>query len=450
MQPKSFSLLIFRVLFLLTSLLFIVPALPAQIQKGGGSAGESAVLPTKVPSRVPIAKTGVPQQAISTEITLPPSNPRINAYNRVWYILYFVGFGWELLGLGLLVRLRVAPRLRDWLEQKTRFRFLHAAGVYAVISLFLMLWNLPIGFYAYLHERAYGFATQPITLWLMDHGRGYLFSLLSIPAVWIGYWLLSRQPKRWWLWLWLASIPWQLAMIVFWPVVVAPTYNHFVPLQNRELRDKLLAEASQAGIEGARVFQVDISKRTTKLNAYVTGIGPTKRIVLWDTTLKALSEDEILAIMGHEMGHYVLGHIWWRFGEGVVGAFILLWLLHKLLPWLVRVWGTRYGVRDVGDIGGLPIALFALQCLLFLQTPVESALSRMHEHAADRYGLELTHKNEAMARAFVTFVTHDYSDPDPPKFLVYWFYSHPPLKERVDFALHYHPTNEARPTTNDQ
>jgi STE24 endopeptidase len=430
-----------RALFLLIGLLLIALPLCAQSPKGGTPVQDKALHSAKVPSHVSLP-TAVPPKAVPSEISLPPANPRINAYNRFWYILYFAGFAWELLGLALLVRLRVGPRLRDWLEKKTRFSLLQAAGIYAVISLFLMVWNLPPGAYAYLHERVYSFATLTPALWLMDHGRAYLFSLLHIPAVWIGYWLLSRQPKRWWLWLWLASIPWQVAMIVFWPVVVAPTYNRFVPLQNRELRDKLLAEASKAGIEGARVFQVDISKRTTKLNAYVTGVGPTKRIVLWDTTLKSLSEDEILAIMGHEMGHYVLGHVWWRFGEGVVGAFILLWLLHKLLPWLVRVWGRHYGVRDVADMGGLPLAMFALQLMLFFQTPAEAALSRWHEHEADHYGLQLTHKNEAMARAFITFVTHDYSDPDPPAFLVYWFYSHPPLRERVDFALNYGKTND--------
>jgi Zn-dependent protease with chaperone function len=226
-------------------------------------------------------------------------------------------------------------------------------------------------------------------------------------------------------------------MIVLRPLVVAPAYNRFTPMRDQQLRQRLEALAEKAGVRGARVYQVDISRRTTKLNAYVTGIGPSKRIVIWDTTLKALSHDEIAAIMAHELGHYVLGHIWWKLGESIFGAFALLWLLGLLYPWAIERWGRRYGVKSVLDVAGLPVFSVVLYVLMLLQTPVERALSRMHERAADRYGLELNGDGPAMARAYVVFVRRDFTDPDPPLFIHWWFGSHPTLRERVEEAVAY-------------
>jgi Zn-dependent protease with chaperone function len=374
----------------------------------------------------------------AASISLPPASPRIRAYNRTWYTLYFVGTAWEMLGLGLLLRFRVGPALRDAVERRTLNRFLQAALFFAVLSLLLALWRLPLGYYAYAFDRSYGFARQSFGLWLTDRGRAYLIGLPSAIAVWLGYWLLRRSPRRWWLWLWAAAVPWIAAQAALWPVVIAPLYNRFVPMPESPLRTRLLDLASRAGIQGAQVYVVDISRRTTKLNAYVAGIGPTKRIVIWDTTLKALSEDEVAAIMGHEMGHYVLHHVWWSAIAGSGGAFIILWLLSRALPWTIRRWGASLGIRGIDDLAGLPLVLLLLYVVLFLQTPAASALSRYQEHEADRFGLELTGLNEATARAFISFVNRDYADPDPPPFIVFWFYTHPPLRDRVDFALTYH------------
>jgi STE24 endopeptidase len=369
------------------------------------------------------------------------TSPEIIRYNRIRYALYFVAVGWNLLGLGMAVALGLGAHLRRIIERRTHRRFWQAAFFYAVFSLGLLLWNLPSALTSRLIEQSYGFSTHGPFLWLTDLGRGYLFGLANIPAVWLGYWLLERSPRRWWLWLALASIPWSLATTVLWPVVVAPAYNRFEPLRNAALRDRLLNLAEQAGIRGAKVYQVDISRRTTKLNAYVAGLGPTKRIVLWDTTLKALSEDEIVAIMGHEIGHYVLGHAWWRFAAEVLGAFILLWILSKLLPWAVGQFGCRAGIRAMHDLASLPLIMFLLSVLLFLQTPLASALSRYQERQADRFGLELTGLKEATAGAYITFVERDFADPDPPAFIVFWLYSHPPIRERIAFAQSHSPAN---------
>lgn len=403
----------------------------AQLGAGGPPQAPSAVMSggTRDLTLLTDAHPGRP--------SLPPVNPRIQSYNRTWYALYFFSSVWEVLGLLLMLRLRIGPRLRDYFKSMTRFPLLEAAGFYAVYSLLLALWHLPLAFYGYTFDREYGFARQSVSLWLVDRGRGYLFGLLSILAVWFGYRLLQWSPKRWWLWLWVGAIPWIVAQSILWPVVVAPMYNRFIPMPEGRLRDRLLDLSRKAGVEGAQVFEVDISRRTTKLNAYVAGIGPTKRIVIWDTTLKELSDDEIVAIIGHELGHYVLSHVWWNALSSCAGAFAILWLLSRILPWAVERWGVRLDIRGLDDLGGLPLVSLVLLVILFLQTPIESAISRYEEHQADRYGLELTGLHEATARAFITFVKRDYADPDPPPFIVFWFYSHPPIRDRVNFALNY-------------
>jgi len=255
----------------------------------------------------------------------------------------------------------------------------------------------------------------------------------------MGYLLLERSPRRWWVWLWLASIPWALLMTVLWPVAIDPLYNRFEPMRREPLRTRIADLSRNAGVTDPEILQTDSSKRSTKLNAYVTGLGPTKRIVVFDTTLRALSEDEVVAIVGHEMGHYVLHHIWWGFVMAVIGGLGFLWLLSQILPRVIERFGPRFGITALNDLAGLPLVILVMSVLMFVQMPLVNAISRHQEHAADRYGLELTHLNRAMASSFVKFVTHDYADPDPPPFIVFWLYSHPPIRERVEFALHYRP-----------
>lgn len=392
----------------------------------------------QVPPSTPNPAHSVIRAVKNAPPILPPANSRIDAYNRTWYALYFVGAAWEVLGLGWMLRFRVGPRLRDAVERRTRNRFLQTVLFYAPYSLLLALWHLPLGYFGYTFDRSYGFARQSIELWLLDRGRAYLLGLPTAVAIWFGYWLVRTSPKRWWIWLWSWAVPWLAIQASLWPVVVAPMYNQFTPMEEGPLRTRLIDLAQRAGIGQAQVYVVDISRRTTKLNAYVAGLGPTTRIVLWDTTLKALSDDEVVAITGHEMGHYVLHHVWWSIVWSSVGAFVILWLLSRALPWSVRRWGERLGIRALDDLGGLPQVSLWLFIIVFLQTPIAGVISRGHEREADRYGLELTGLNDATARAFISFVNRDYADPDPPPFIVFWFYSHPPLRERVDFALSYH------------
>ena len=181
------------------------------------------------------------------------------------------------------------------------------------------------------------------------------------------------------------------------------------------------------------------------MNAYVTGLGPSKRIVLWDTLLAKLDHDEILAVMGHEMGHYVLHHIWKGMAFGIAVSLIGFFLGQKICERGVARWGARWGVTDCADPAALPWLLLVATLIGFVGSPIDSGFSRHIEHQADKFGLELTHLNEAMASSFVKFAEDSKHDPNPPRFIEWWRYSHPAAQRRIDFALSYRPWGERAP-----
>jgi Zn-dependent protease with chaperone function len=212
---------------------------------------------------------------------------------------------------------------------------------------------------------------------------------------------------------------------------VDPLFNDFVPLKDPVLRRDLLDMAQRAGIDGGRVYQVNKSKQTTTMNAYVTGVGVSKRIVMWDTLLAKLDHDEIMATMGHEMGHYVLHHLW----KGIAFGVLISLLTFAIAQPVYERGLTRFGLSDRADPAALPILLLIATVLGFVLSPVTSAYSRSIEHDADRFGLELTGLNEATASSFVKFAEDAKVDPDPPRFIEWWRYSHPATNKRIAFAL---------------
>jgi Zn-dependent protease with chaperone function len=224
---------------------------------------------------------------------------------------------------------------------------------------------------------------------------------------------------------------------VLQPILIAPLYNLYTPLAPGPLREKILALAATSGITGGRVFVEDTSRRSSHVNAYVVGLGPSTRIVLNDTALEKLPEDQLLAMLGHEMGHYVEGHIWIGFCSGAAGAGLLLALMAWILPRAAQRRGPSWGLRGLRDIAALPLIMLVLYLLQLAQDPAANAISRALEHRADAFGLRVTHLNDAMARLFVGFAERDFSDPDPPLLLHLWFGTHPTLKERIQFAQEY-------------
>ncbi len=432
----------FLALLLTWSVLMMQVARPCQAQGRTNADIRSGVKIKTAPQTPSGVKTTVP-------LPRDPYSPRVPvraiAYQRAAYTLGFFGLAWSAAGLILLLRTRASARLRTGVYRALRLPvapdhappFRATLVYYAIYSLLLTVWASPVGLARLALEHHYGFSRQGVGGYLSDVGLGWGLGLLAAPLYAGGYWLAARLQSRWWLVVWGLLIPLLTFEIVLQPVVIAPLFNRYTPLAPGPTRDHILTLANRAGIRGGRVFVEDTSRRTRHVNAYVTGVGPTTRIVLNDTALQTLPEDQLLAMMGHEMGHYVEGHLWVSLATSVLGAGVFLLLASRLLPWLTARFGRRAGVYGVLDLAALPLLSLLILAFLFAQSPIENALSRYQEHRADAFGLRLTHLNDPMARLFVRFAERDFSDPQPPALIQFWFGSHPPLADRIAFARAY-------------
>jgi len=191
------------------------------------------------------------------------------------------------------------------------------------------------------------------------------------------------------------------------------------------------------------------SEKLKSVNAYVTGIGASKRVVVWDTTVERMTTPEVLFVFGHEMGHYVLAHVWKGILFSIGVGLIFLYLGFRSLRWAVARWGEGWEIRGVDDWASLPVLLVVFSILMFLGSPLINGFTRIQEHHADIYGLEVTHgllpdSRQVAAQSFQVLGEIDLGDPDPSPFIEFWLFSHPSVKDRIDFALHYDPWGQGR------
>ena len=235
-------------------------------------------------------------------------------------------------------------------------------------------------------------------------------------------------------------------MMIVSPIWIDPLFNEFGPMKDQALEAKILRLADRAGIEGSRVFEVDKSVDTNTVNAYVAGLGNTNRIVLWDTTIAQLNEPELLFVMGHEMGHYVLGHTWKLIVLLSSLILITLYVVHRTAGWLLRRYGERFGFTALADIASLPLMVLLFGVYTFVAMPFALAISRHFEHEADRFGLEITRTNHAAGTAFVKLQQDNLSNPRPHLIVKLLRASHPTLAERIEFSNTYRPWEHGQPS----
>ena len=388
------------------------------------------------------ADSVAPAHVVDTSIvTVPEPSEKAWAYHVgntwIWIADTILGFAVP----ALFLFTGFSAKLRTWAAHIGRKRFFTIALYFAVFIVLSTIVSFPLDYYSsFVREHAYGLSDQAFGKWFGDQLKGLAISMIvGALLLWMPYALLRKSPRRWWLWTGLCAIPLIFFAMMITPVWVEPLFNDFGPMQSKPLEAKILALASRAGIEGSRVYEVNKSVDTKTLNAYVTGFLSTKRIVLWDTIIKKLDDDELLCVMGHEMGHYVLGHV-------VEGLFVIslmliltLYVIHRTAGGLLRRFGARFGFTELGDIASLPLIMLLFSVYGFIASPLFNAYSRHHEHEADRFGLELTHNNHAMATAFAKLQTEDLAIPRPEWILVILRSSHPTLGDRIDFANSYHP-----------
>ncbi|MEE8143325.1 MAG: M48 family metallopeptidase, partial [Planctomycetota bacterium] len=380
-------------------------------------------------------------------VEVPTPSEEAQRYYRSGNWLWFVNTLWGLLIPGLFLFTGLSARLRDWATKLGRkwffiigFYFIFFIGIHYIIS-------FPLSYYqGFVRPHAFDLSNQSFSKWFGDSlkalmlggGMGFLF-------LWVPYGLVKRSPRRWWLYVSLLSAPTMLLMAFIVPIWVAPLFNDFGDLKNKVLEAKVLALAEKCDIADSRIFEVNKSVDTTALNAYVTGFLNTKRIVLWDTIIAQLEERELLAVLAHEMGHYVLDHVWRSLLYSSLLILAVLYLIHRTAwSWMRRFRG-RFGFDQLGDVASFPLVLLLIHLATLVVMPIPLALSRYHEHEADRFALEMTRDNSAMAHAFVKLQQHNLSNPRPGWIYKLWRATHPPLGERIDFCNRYRPWQQGGP-----
>lgn len=367
-------------------------------------------------------------------------------HSRIGDTLYFVSTAWSFGVLVLILATGLSRRMRDAAARVTKKPFVLAMLYIALFTVAVAVLEFPLAYYGgFLVPHQFDLTDQSFGSWMGDMLKGLAVNLAIGSVIGALALLAIRKIRRWWVVLWLATVPLIILVVVIQPIVIDPIFNKFEPLQDQVLKQKLLDLASRAGIEGGRVYQVNKSKQTKTMNAYVTGIGPTNRIVMWDTLLAKMNHDEVLGVMGHEMGHYVMNHIWKTLAFLLALSIPVFYLIYRLYEPGLRRWGSRWGVTEPGDPASLPWLLLVASVIGFLLSPVISGYSRSQEHAADVFALEVTHLNEPFATAFVKMAEDSKRDPSPHPFMKYWTYSHPPIAERIPFALQYKPWEKGEP-----
>ncbi len=367
-------------------------------------------------------------------------------HSRIGDVLYFAGTAWSLGVLGVLLGTGLSRRMRDAAARVTKRPFALAMVYIALFTVATAVMEFPLTYYSdFVVPHQFDLSDQTFASWLVDMLKGMAVAMGIGSVVGAAALLAIRRVRRWWVVLWLVSVPLILTIVVLQPIVLEPIFNKFEPLQDQALRQKLVDLASRAGIEGGRVYQVNKSRQTKTMNAYVSGIGPTNRIVMWDTLLAKMDHDEVLAVMGHEMGHYVMNHIWKSLAFFLVVSILIFYFTYRAYEPGLRRWGGAWGTGERGDPATLPWLLLMASVISFLLTPVISAYSRSNEHDADMFSLEVTHLNEPFATAFVKMAEDSKRDPSPQPFVKFWRYTHPPISERIPFALQYKPWEKGQP-----
>jgi STE24 endopeptidase len=393
--------------------------------------------------------------ATIVEYAPPPAEyARAKAYSNSHYRHVFIGAFYGFLILLVILRWRVAPAFRNLAERASSSRFVQRI-IFAPLILFtIAVLGIPSDIWDESLQRAYGLSVQTWGAWTRDWILGQAIMLIvGTLLVGILYGVIRRSPRRWWFYFWLASIPIVLLMFFLQPIVVDPLFYTFKPLAGAQpvLVSEIQKVVHRGGMEipADRMFVMNASSKTTGLNAYVTGFGASKRVVVWDNTIAKATVPETLFVFGHEMGHYVLLHI--PKEMAIISAILLflLYLGYRLSNGMLARWGAQWGIRDLQDWASLPVLLFVITLLAFLATPVFNGVSRHFEHEADRYGLEVIHgivdnPNQVAAHYFQKSGEKNLSDPDPSEFVKIWFFDHPTRPERVHFVATYNPWAEGQ------
>jgi STE24 endopeptidase len=303
-------------------------------------------------------------------------------------------------------------------------------GVLAVIG---GVAGIPFDIYnTFVLEKKYGFSTITWKLWLTDLIKSVLISavlmgiLLSAFMAFILY-----LPKSWWFWAWVFFTSFEILLLWLYPVVIAPLFNKYEPIKDEELKEKITSLLSKVGLKAKGIFQVDEGKRSKHTNAYFTGIGKTKRIVLFDTLLASHSQEEILAVLAHEIGHWKKKHILKQLIAMIALSLVGFYLIYLMVNW-PPLYGA-FGLQETPVYVGLLLVSIYFSCIGFFFSPIGALISRRYEREADQMAHELVGTSEHMINALKRLAKDNLSNLHPHSLYVWFYYSHPPLIERIEY-----------------
>lgn len=406
-------------------ILFVILSLPLFAEK-------SSVTPFDLQKAEEASKIKDPVAATKAYLDSVPLERRekTKAYAHGGYVLDIVTFLFLSVVLLWLVSSGLSARFRNFAQRITQKRSLQTAIYWFQLFTVITLIQFPLDVYtSYYREKKYDLLTQSFSHWLSDQAIGFLLgAFLGAVLLMALYAVLRKTPRTWWLWGSLVMILFLVVTIAIAPVFIMPLFNKFTPIKNSELRENILKMAHEHGIHADEVYEMDASKRTDRISAFVNGILGTTRIVMFDNTLKRCTPQEIQMIMGHEMGHFVLNHIW----KAVAYFSVLIILGFLFVRWAFYRFAARrpnLGIESVADPAGLPLLWFLLGIFLFITSPISNTVSRSQELQADNFGLNASHQPDAAATTFLKL--GEYRELDPTPTVEVLFFDHPSGQTRI-------------------
>ncbi|HYN87066.1 MAG TPA: M48 family metallopeptidase [Ardenticatenaceae bacterium] len=349
---------------------------------------------------------------------------------------FFLGLVWSWGFLLLLLNAGASAWLHTRISRRLVPRWLSDSVYFALLLLAVEVVAWPLRYRAeYQVARRFGLNIQTPPAWLWDQVLTAAINVaIGVVAVLVLYGLMRRFPRRWLLIAAVLGIGASIGGSFLWPVVIDPLYNEYRPVTNPEILARVEHLSRVTGVPIGAVLRVDMGRRTTAANAWVTGLWGTRRIVIGDTLLERYSPAEIEAVLAHELGHVVHHDVWWGTVALAAAQAAALFVQARPARWLLRLYGGRWRISGLADPAGLPLLLLLLGVAFTVAMPAVNAASRWREAAADRYALKVTSEPAALESFFEAVGRQNLQDPNPPHWHVWLFMSHPPLAERIEMV----------------
>jgi STE24 endopeptidase len=405
------------------------------------ASAQPAIQPTVDITKVPAAAQPSPQfdADAATEAYMammpPAAVARSNAYFEGGYWLILWDFLYGAAVCLVLLNLRWSARMRDLAVRVTRFRWLQPVPYAVLYTIAAAVLGFPLEYYEnYMREHKYGLATQTFGPWMGDELKALLVNIvITSLAMLILFAIVRKFPNTWWIWGGAATLCLMTILIALGPVYLQPIFNTPKKLDDPKIVTPILRMAHANGIPTNDVWQIDASKQTTRMSANVSGFGKTMRITLNDNLIRRGSPEEIQAVMGHEMGHYVMNHIPKSLMFFVIVIALSFAYLFYGLKWALSRWGKRWQITSISDPAVVPLVVLMISILSFVMTPVNNTFVRTQEKEADMFGLNASRQPDGFAQAAIHLGEYRKMRPGPlEEFL---FYDHPSGYNRIHSAM---------------